>query len=97
MDIARYTGPVRGTPHDRYVISFTRPISNQATQFTGWQYPFTWEGKRKPCLYVGNRQAGPDDEVEDLNDSVIEGVYTEYEVAGSYETDFKYSEFGNRC
>lgn len=99
MDIAQYTGLLwDGSPAlDQYVVSFTRPISNQDVSFAGWLFPLTWELKRGPCLLVGSYQAGPTYRVENTNDSVIEGVYTEYEVDGLYETDFRYSEFGDRC
>ena len=55
----------------------------------------TWEFEKRPCIYVGNSQAGPIVEVDDPNDSVIEGEYTEYEVESMFATDFTYSHFNN--
>ena len=58
-------------------------------------YGFNSLGEEMPCLYVGDRQGakgaglhgGP-------NDPVIEGVYTDYEVDGPFDTDFRFSRFG---
>ena len=45
------------------------------------------------CLYAGNRQGGTIQEVEDPNDSVIEGIYTDYIMNDEFTTDFKFSHF----
>lgn len=100
MEIKEFTGLRRDNKpaKNRYMISFTRPISGRLTSFTGWLYSLTWERMQGPCLYAGNRQAGKIYEVDDPNDSVIEGNFTEYEVPGRFETSFKYSEFDEtRC
>ena len=48
-----------------------------------------------PCLYVGDRQGAKGDGSHGgPNDPVIEGVYTDYEVDGPFDTDFKFSRFG---
>jgi len=58
----------------------------------------TWEFEKHPCIYVGNSQAGPIQEVDAPNDSVIEGEYTDYEVDSMFATDFIYSHFEtSRC
>ena len=53
----------------------------------------SWDRTRGPCLYAGNRQAGPTGDIpEDQlpNDSVIEGEYRDYIVSGEYATDCFY-------
>ena len=92
--MTKFTGLlIDGTPvEDRYIINFTRPGSEPRV-FTGFFYPLTWDFKEGPCLYVGNRQAGPIAEVDDPNDSVIEGTYSDYLVAGAFVTDFEFGLF----
>ena len=62
-------------------------------------YDLTWEFESKKCLYVGNRQGGPIGEVEDPNDSVIEGSYQDYVTGGAFMTKFTYAVFkeSNNC
>ena len=80
--------------NDHYLITVSHPDS-PPRQFVGDLYDFTWLAEKMPCLYVGDRQGakghgshgGP-------NDPVIEGVYTDYEVDGPFDTDFKFSRFG---
>ena len=59
----------------------------------------TWEFEERPCLYVGNSQAGPLGERDvDPNDSVIEGSYMDYRVDSMFSSDFKFSHFEEtRC
>ena len=56
-------------------------------------YRSTWDNTLKPCLYAGSSQGGPLFEVVDgPNDPVIEGEYSEYEVAdGIFGRNFKYN------
>ena len=82
---------------DDYTVTVNHPGSPPRS-FVGIRYSVTWEFEKRPCIYVGNSQAGPIDEVDTPNDSVIEGEYTEYEVASMFATSFKYSHFeDNRC
>ena len=53
----------------------------------------TWEFEKRPCLYVGNSQAGPLGEAVDPNDSVIEGTYRDYEVDSLFSPEFKFYHF----
>ncbi len=61
--------------------------------FTGILYGLTWEFKDGPCLYAGNRQAGPIAEVDRPDDPVIDGLYSEYKVDGLFTTTYKYGRF----
>ena len=53
----------------------------------------TWELDKQPCLYVGDSQVGPPNKVPNLNNSVIEGDYTDYIITTLFSTDYKYSHF----
>ena len=55
--------------------------------YTGWLYDLTWEFQEGPCLYVGNRQAGPIYEVMDPNDNVIEDRYKNYKVDSAFSEE----------
>lgn len=82
---------------DLYNITIKYPGS-EPRSFVGLLQSKTWELEKRPCLYVGDSQAGPIDEVESPNDSVIEGDYTEYKVESIFATDFIYSHFDkSRC
>ena len=50
----------------------------------------------RPCLYAGNHNGGPIGEVPDT-DGVIEGMYSDYEVGGLFETSFMFSKYNNNC
>ena len=76
----------------RYIIQVSHPSSTPRV-FTGLLFPVTWEQQMSYCLYAGNRQGGTIQEVEDPNDSVIEGIYTDYIMNGEFTTDFKFSHF----
>ena len=73
-------------------MTVSHPLSSPRS-FTGVLYDLTWEFESKQCLYVGNRQGGPIGEVDDENDSVIEGSYQDYRTGGPFDTDFVYSHF----
>lgn len=71
------------------------PGTSPPRSFLGHFYQYKWDHSAGPCLYVGNAQGGSSFEVEDPNDSVIEGYYREYIIAGGdlFETEYKYNEF----
>ena len=73
---------------ERYVINLS--TNEKERSFTGWYYDLTWEFQDGPCLYAGNRQAGPIYEIQEPNDPVIEGRYNEYMVDSAFSED-KYS------
>ena len=95
--IAEYTGD-RGflDPNDPafyMTINNTYPDSSTERTFVAVLQDRSWERTRVPCLYAGNRQAGPigdipEDEVP--NESVIEGEYTDYIVTSEYASDCTY-------
>lgn len=93
----KYTGPTinDGEGIERYVITVTHPDASRDRSFTGILYQYNWEFERSPCFYVGNQQGGPIYEVEEPNDSVIEGDYEDYRVGGLFETEYKYTRFEN--
>ena len=59
----------------------------------GFLYPLTWEFDERQCLYVGNGQGGPIDEVDNPNDPVLQGEYTDYIIDDLYGTDFAFGHF----
>ena len=77
---------------DYYTVTISHPLSKPRS-FTGHLYDFTWEFESKKCLYVGNPQGGPLDNLDDPNDSVIEGVYYQYLTQGPFKTDYYYAVF----
>ena len=79
----------------RYVINITSPLTGEGRSYTGWLYDLTWSFDKAPCLYVGNRQAGPIYQVKEPNDPIIEGSYLHYMVPGLFsEEDYVYGLFG---
>ena len=93
-----YDGEFDGsTRANDYVVTVNYPNSPPRS-FVGILSTVTWEFEKRPCIYVGNSQAGPISEVDSPNGSVIEGEYTDYEVASMFATDFTYSHFDeSRC
>ena len=83
--------------NDDYIITVPgsppSPIGSPSRSFVGLLSSVTWEFERRPCLYVGNTQAGPLRVDVVPNDSVIEGVYTDYEVSSMFSSDFVFTHF----
>ena len=75
------------TVPERYVINITSSLTDEKRSYTGWLYELTWSFEKGPCLYVGNRQAGPILKVKDPNDPIIEGVYLHYSVPSLFSED----------
>ena len=81
----------------RFTITVDHPDA-PIRVFSGFLQPVTWEFQRSPCFYVGDQQGGPIYEVEEPNDSVIEGNYEDYRVSGPFETEFTFNRFEEgRC
>ena len=49
------------------------------------------QSNNAPCFYAVTSQGG---RLGELDDSVIEGYYTQYMVASLFSSQFKYSQFG---
>ena len=85
---------------DRYVVELPPRDNTQTSRtLTGYLYPLASDFSPNPCLYVGNRQAGPIHEVIDPNDPIIETIYKNYIVPSAFdETDFPFAMFNEgRC
>ena len=97
IDVVRYNQSFGGAVRsDTYTITVNYP--NQRRQFVGLLHPLTWELDFRQCLYVGNRQGGPIDEVSDPNDPVLQGEYTNYRVNDLHGTNFAFAHFeSSRC
>ena len=93
VDVTENTGLFNGViRNDDYIITVNYPGSPPRC-FITLGYSVTWEFERRPCLYAGNHQAGPPQEILDPNDSVIEGTYRDYEVDSLFSPDFGFSHF----
>lgn len=94
INIVNYTGPIiDDIETDRYEVTVTHPDFSGTRRFTALLSDVNWEFQTTPCFYAGNQQGGPIAEVEDPNDSVIEGDYADYRVNGPFETDYAFSRF----
>lgn len=89
VDINHFTGLDRNDnpAPDRYVVNITSSFTGENRHYTGRLYELTWSFDNGPCLYVGNRQAGPSYQVRDPNDPVIEGDYVKYSVPDMFSED----------
>ena len=98
INVAIYNGPATDSDAgQRYIIQVEHPESEPRV-FTGLLAGYSWEEDDNNCFYVGNRQGGTIREVDDPNDSVIEGTYRDYQTGGDFNTAFKFSHFDdNRC
>lgn len=79
---------------DRYTVSVQHPSSPQRV-FTAILLGVDWEFNRNPCFYAGNQQGGPIREVEEPNDSVIEGDFVDYEISSAFDTQYQFSRFAD--
>ena len=93
--MVQYNGTLRdgGFDKERYVISVVRD-GTLVKEFTGSLSSLLWDQTEGSCLYAGNRQAGPIYEVEDPNDAVIDGSYSDYRVPSAFdETGYRFGRF----
>ena len=94
MDVFNYTGNYSGSADNIYTVTVDHPNNNSPPRtFIAELHSATWDGKNKQCLYVGNAQSGPVNEVDIPNDYVIEGNYTSYEVSDLFASDFQFAQF----
>ena len=80
---------------DRYTVTVQHPASPQR-RFTAILQNVDWEFNRIPCFFAGNQQGGSVYEVSEPNDSVIEGFFEDYQVSGSFDTQFPHSRFADQ-
>ena len=81
----------------RFTITVDHPDAPSRV-FSGLLQDINWEFQEGPCFYVGNQQGGTIYEVEEPNDSVIEGSYEDYRVGSPFETAFTFNRFEeSRC
>ena len=90
-DTSQFNGENR---EDDFEVTVRYP-GKEARMFVGLRSSVTWSWERKPCLYVGNTQAGPLAEVVDPNDSVIEGTYNDYVVESIFSPILKFAHIDN--
>ena len=97
INVVRYSQPIDGLVYsDTYTITVNHP--GQRRQFVGFLYPLNWEFEKNQCLYAGSVQGDSIDEVDNPNDPVIYGEYTDYKVDSIFGTEFNYDHFqSSRC
>ena len=97
INVVRYNEQIRGEVRaDAYTITVNYP--GQQRQFVGFLYSLNWELKESWCLYVGNRQGGPINEVDSPNDPVLQGEYSDYKVDSIFGTEYAFDHFeSTRC
>ena len=61
-------------------------------RFPVFPYPLTWDHTERRCYYAGNIQGGPELS-NDPSKSVIEGLYTQYQTSGLFDTTFDFKQF----
>lgn len=81
---------------DRFTVTVRHPGCPQQRTFTAILLGVDWEFNKTPCFYAGNQQGGPIREVEEPNESVIEGDYTDYRVESAFNTQFRFSRFSDQ-
>ena len=92
INVVRYNEQIRGDVYtDAYTITVNYP--GQRRQFVGFLYSLNWELKEEWCLYVGNRQGGPIYEVNNPNDPVLHGKYSDYKVDNIFGTEYAFDHF----
>ena len=98
MNITSYTGPYgdgTAVASDRiYSITVAYPGATERTFIADYGKKDWLDGR--PCLYAGNHNGGPIEEVPGSG-SVIEGKYSDYEVADLFASDYGFSRFMANC
>ena len=98
VTVEEFAGQFGGEQRDDDYVITVRYLGTPPRSFVGIYHPVTWELEKRPCYFVGSGQAGPVAEVSDPNDSVIEGVYSDYIVESLFTTSYTYSHFlEDRC
>uniref|UniRef100_A0A1X7VF48 Calx-beta domain-containing protein n=1 Tax=Amphimedon queenslandica TaxID=400682 RepID=A0A1X7VF48_AMPQE len=99
--VTKYNGTLRdGTVSPNAYRIDVKPRNKPQRSFVGFLEPVTWDFTPQRCLYAGNSQGGAINEVieDDLNHSLLEGDYRDYQMESSFDTEFRYGHFeSNRC
>ena len=98
VNITSYTGPYgdgTAVASDRiYSVTVAYPNATERTFIADYGKKDWLDGR--PCLYAGNHNGGPIGEVKDSG-SVIQGKYSNYEVADLFATNYTFSKFKANC
>ena len=101
IDVTAYDGEVppqyEAIRDDLYILTVFPPNS-EPRSFPAQSFIRTWSNKRYRCFYAGSSQGGSWGLLEDPDDSVIQGSYSNSRVDGIFDTEFEYLEFeSDRC
>jgi hypothetical protein len=83
----------RALRSDDFTVTVHPNDPSRKRSFVALESSVTWEFEKKPCLYVGNSQAGPLGEDVAPNESVIEGSYKDYMVDSMFSPNFIFAHF----
>lgn len=96
--ISPFDGRFRdGTPvSNRYLVNITTP-TGRSRGLVGFIHPNNWQGDQQTCMYVGDRQGGPNYNIAGYSDGVVEGSYKDYQVPDPYnEGNYKFGLFDRK-
>ena len=92
VSIGRFVAD-NSTGYDSAENLFVVNITSGSRSYVGVLGQLTWELEEGPCLYVGDSQSDSIAEIKRPNDSVIEGVYSDYIVSEAFSGDFDFGKF----
>ncbi len=97
VDTEQYIGPLPPDLEpwrDQYHVFTVIPEDGSAPRrFLAELYNRRWDKSQYPCYYAGNGQGGRSGEAAAVDDSVIQGRYSDYITTGIFEPEFQYSTF----
>ena len=85
---------VSTTPSGKVFVDINSPGASNHRHIPARKYSMTWDHQHKTCYYCGNSQGGPEAS-RNQNESVIEGLYTDYQTGGLFDTQFKFKKFND--
>ena len=92
--VANFTGTVTtGTDTSNLYLVTLQPPNSSIRKVAAFLEPRRWDHTPKNCLYAGNSQGGRLREVQDPNDSLIEGDITDYQMPSAFATSFRFRQF----
>lgn len=92
--MTQYTGFLKdGTVREDAYIVELHPPNKPSRRFLGYFSRYGWDHTRENCIYVGDSNGGRTYELPSADDSVIEGMISDYRMDDNFDTSFVYSEF----
>lgn len=80
--------------NELYLVKVTTPTTVHPRQFIGERFEQIWNHNYQSCIYVGNSQGGNLVDIPGPQDTVIEGVFSDYIIKdGLFGIQYKYNHF----